>query len=111
MQAPTCPPRSSLAWGRWLQDNSLSGTLSQELIQLATRDSLSLKVGITLSGTIPHTLTKLANLTMLYLSGGDQHGDAFSYRLSGTIPPELAKLTELNYLCVSLLGLTFASPT
>ena len=83
-----------------LRINGLTGEIPARLGELAELESLDLGLNL-LEGTIPEELAKQSNLKSLNLAGNN---------LSGTIPPELGSLDNLEYLNLAVNGLTGEIP-
>ena len=83
-----------------LRINGLTGEIPARLGELAELESLDLGLNL-LEGTIPEDLAKQSDLKSLNLAGNN---------LSGTIPPELGSLDNLEYLNLAVNGLTGEIP-
>lgn len=83
-----CDENSTTVIGLTLSDNGLTGTLPATLSSLANLQLLDLE-GNALSGSLPKTLGRMANLRALYL-GLNQ--------ISGALPHELGTLARLQIL-------------
>ena len=108
-----------------LTDNNLAGTITPELGDLASLESLLLGYNFDLTGAIPAELGRLSSLESLSLAGTavtdaipPELGNLSNLRslwlagtlLTGAIPAELGNLSSLDSLMLAFNGLTGAIP-